>query len=342
MSSITTEPLFSGFPPATDADWRKAAEESLEGASFEKKLITRTSEGVDLQPIYSRANGDSLGDDDAWPGLPPYVRGSDALGSRASGWYICQKLGCTRVEEFNAALRFDLDRGQNAVVLPLDTATRWGLNPEDASPMRGPDGGLSLATVDDIDAALHGVDLAAVPLFTSAGVAALPFAALLISWLTKQGKSAPASMEGYSEIRWESGCTAGNFPSASTQRSTIWPHTLLGSSASKWGSARLEWMLALGPMLAVMRCKNSRSGSRQEWRICVRIASVVWTSMSPLRAFCSRMPLAPVSSSRSPNCGRRVCSGPARCRRLEAVPTRSAWSAMGGQPDGTRRSSTRT
>ena len=190
MSSTTTAPLFAGFPAATDADWRKTAVESLVGAPFDKKLVTRTRVGIDLQPIYSRTDGEKLGVDDAWPGLPSYVRGSEALGSRANGWFICQDSGCVRTEDFNAALRYDLHRGQNAVSLPLDTATRLGLEPQNAAAGEVRDIGLSLATIDDVDAALRGVDLGAVPLFASAGVAAQSVTALLTSWLAKQGHPA--------------------------------------------------------------------------------------------------------------------------------------------------------
>ena len=141
MSSITTEKLFSGFSPATDAEWRKVAEESLDGAPFEKKFVTRTPEGIDLQPIYSRADGAKLGLNEAWPGLPPYGRGSDALGGCAAGWHICQDLGISDASAYNEALRHDLARGQNAASLTLDTATRLGLDPKSALPALVADGG---------------------------------------------------------------------------------------------------------------------------------------------------------------------------------------------------------
>lgn len=190
MSSTTTAPLFAGFPPATDADWRKVAEESLEGAPFEKKLITRTPEGIDLQPIYSRADGEKLGLEDAWPGLPPYRRGAEALGSRATGWHICQDLGCVRAEEFNAVLRRELECGQNAIYLALDTATRLGLDPKNAAPGETRDIGLTLATIDDVEAALHGVELGAVPIFVPAGIAAQGVVSLLSGWLARLGQPA--------------------------------------------------------------------------------------------------------------------------------------------------------
>ncbi len=176
MNIASLTPLLSGFAPATDADWRKVAEESLDGAPFEKKLITRTPEGIDLQPIYTRRDVEPSAADGSWPGLAPYTRGADALGSRPHGWLICQELGCSAPADFNAALREALERGQNAVQLSVASS---------------PDGrGLKLDTLADVDAALHGVDLAAVPLFAAAGVTALPLAQLLHTWLRSQDKAA--------------------------------------------------------------------------------------------------------------------------------------------------------
>ena len=188
MSKTTAPTLFADFPAATDAEWRAAAEEGLAGAPFEKKLITRTPEGIDLQPIYSHADGEKLSLPEAWPGLAPYVRGADALGSRANGWHICQEPGSRKSGEFNAALQGDLLRGQNAVSLPLDTATRLGIDPESAEASEVADRGLSVSTIEDIDRILRGVDVSAVPLFISAGIAALPITALLTAWLNRQGR----------------------------------------------------------------------------------------------------------------------------------------------------------
>jgi len=175
MSTTSLAPLLSGFAPATDADWRKVAEESLDGAPFEKKLVTRTPEGIDLQPIYTGRDGEKEAGGE-WPGLAPYTRGPDPLGSRPQGWLICQEMGCSAPADFNAALREALERGQNAVLLSVASS---------------PDGrGLNLDTLAAVESALHGVDLAAVPLFAAAGVTALPLAQLLHTWLRSQDKAA--------------------------------------------------------------------------------------------------------------------------------------------------------
>ena len=166
---ITTAPaaqrFFAEFPASTRDDWRKAAEEFLAGAPFEKKLITRTPEGIDLQPIYTREDTAHL--PEMWPGLPPYVRGADALGNRVDGWHICQEPGETDAAGFNAALLHDLQRGQNAVSIPARLAKQ-------------------------LDVALRNVDVAAVPVFVRAGATAKAALATLSALAKTQGHAATA------------------------------------------------------------------------------------------------------------------------------------------------------
>ncbi len=193
MNTTAPSPLFAEFPLPAPTDWRRLADESLDGAAFEKKLVTRTPEGIDLQPIYTRADaGGAAGE---WPGLPPYGRGADALGARAGGWQVCQELPYGEPEEFNAALLKDLNRGQNAVNILFDIATRLGLDPDEARPGEVGGCGLSLATLEDLNRALRGVNLAAVPIYAPAGVSALPLTAMFIAALAAEGKP-PAALHG--------------------------------------------------------------------------------------------------------------------------------------------------
>lgn len=193
MKPAATPSLFAEFPPPAPTDWRRVAEESLEGAPFEKKLVTRTPEGIDLQPIYTRADAGAAAGE--WPGLPPYGRGAVALGARAHGWRICQELPYGSPPEFNAALLQDLNRGQNAVHLLLDMATRLGLDPDEARPGEVGGCGLSLATLDDFARALRGVDLTAVPVHVPAGLSALPLAAMFAAAMIEQGRK-PTDLHG--------------------------------------------------------------------------------------------------------------------------------------------------
>lgn len=50
-------PLATEFPPATEAEWRKLVDAALKGASFDKKLVSQTYDGVRIDPLYPRAAG---------------------------------------------------------------------------------------------------------------------------------------------------------------------------------------------------------------------------------------------------------------------------------------------
>jgi methylmalonyl-CoA mutase len=50
-------PLATEFPPATEAEWRKLVDAALKGASFDKKLVTQTYDGIRIEPLYPRAAG---------------------------------------------------------------------------------------------------------------------------------------------------------------------------------------------------------------------------------------------------------------------------------------------
>lgn len=64
------------FPVPSYADWKAEAEATLKGAPFEKKLITRTFEGLDIQPIYRKEDLEGLQHLGSLPGQAPYVRGT--------------------------------------------------------------------------------------------------------------------------------------------------------------------------------------------------------------------------------------------------------------------------
>jgi methylmalonyl-CoA mutase len=179
MSSISQKTLFAEFSPADEQAWRAAAEESLEGAPFEKKLITKTPEGVDLQPIYTRASVPAPAWQNRAPGFAPYVRGSQPLGAREQPWLICQEPVGATLADCNRTLLDDLNHGQNAVFLKLDPATRLGTEPAAA-------GGLPLTSLADVRTLLGKVDLSAVPVMIPAGLAALPITALLATYVREE------------------------------------------------------------------------------------------------------------------------------------------------------------
>src|SRR5476651_2517214 len=49
--------LAAEFPPTSQVEWRKLIDAALKGASFDKRLVSQTYDGLRIEPLYSRAAG---------------------------------------------------------------------------------------------------------------------------------------------------------------------------------------------------------------------------------------------------------------------------------------------
>ena len=135
------------FSKPTYEEWKAAAEATLNGAPFDKKLMTKTAEGIVVQPIY-----DGVAPDAGIPGFFPYVRGIDAT---PKAWTVAQDISMGCSSKFNSALKSALERGQTAVSLKFKSA--------------GSCGGLKNMEPDAIKTALDGADFSKVELFLDGG-----------------------------------------------------------------------------------------------------------------------------------------------------------------------------
>jgi len=70
------EKLFDQFPPVSTEEWRAKVEADLKGVPFDKKLVWRTNEGFNLQPMYRAEDIADLTTTDSLPGEYPFVRGT--------------------------------------------------------------------------------------------------------------------------------------------------------------------------------------------------------------------------------------------------------------------------
>ncbi len=181
--------FFSEFSYPTYDEWKVAAEKLLKGKPFEKALLTKTYEGITLQPIYNQENIKDIPHVDSLPGFPPYVRGTKAEGHLSKTWDICQELVVSVPEEFNKVAKHDLERGQTVLNVVLDGATRRGFDPDQASNFNIGKNGLSVSTTEDIKTMLKDIDLETIPFFINAGATSLPLTALLSAFLKETGKS---------------------------------------------------------------------------------------------------------------------------------------------------------
>ncbi len=191
----STSPRFTEFPTTSYDEWRAAAEATLKGGSFEKKLITKTHEGIELQPMYRAEDVADLPHMGSLPGFAPFVRGTQVLGYKHKPWEVSQELANATPESFNQALLADLERGQTAVNMRLDLATLLGEDANAAEPGRVGKGGLSISCLGDLTSALAGVDLEQTPIFIQTGAAGLPLLAMVLAMLAKQLRS-PGKLRG--------------------------------------------------------------------------------------------------------------------------------------------------
>ena len=203
MTSPESQPgtgkLLAEFPPVSYDDWRKLVETELKGAAFDKKMLTPTYEGITLKPIYSKADLQNLAHVNSFPGFAPFVRGAKASGYVKESWNVSQEIAVSSPTEFNNAARNYISRGLNALNMVLDQATRSGHDPDWARPEEVGSGGLSIATVNDLDRALDGIDLEKTSLLVRSGASAMPFAALLVALARKRRKT-PTALRGCIEM----------------------------------------------------------------------------------------------------------------------------------------------
>ncbi len=79
---MTNKKLFSDFNPSTTQEWEKIIQRDLKGSDYDKKLITKTIEGIDIKPYYRLEDLSKLEYLESLPGKYPYTRGNRTNNSK--------------------------------------------------------------------------------------------------------------------------------------------------------------------------------------------------------------------------------------------------------------------
>lgn len=174
---------FDEFAKPTYAEWQEAATKALKGAPFDKKMFTKTYEGITLEPIYTMEHLQKLSEPDSCPGAIPYLRGTDSAGYISHPWEIAQGCAVCDPAEANAVIREDLSRGATEVNLQLDDSVLHGQDVPVGN-------GLCLNCADDVEKALNGVDLKKNGIHAATGASAGPVLKFITEWAGKHGFSA--------------------------------------------------------------------------------------------------------------------------------------------------------
>lgn len=179
--------LLDGFATPAWDDWQSEAERLLKGESFARRMFTNTREGLTLQPLYTRRDTADLTHQAAPPGFPPFARGARLWGRCGGGWEIAQEITAATAEECDALLRQELQGGLTAVVLPLDDASRQGLDPDRARVGEVGRGGVSIASAEALSRALAAVDLARTPVYLQSGASGMPYLGFYVAAARRRG-----------------------------------------------------------------------------------------------------------------------------------------------------------
>ncbi len=187
--------LLSDFKPASYEEWKDAAEKLLKGAPFEKRMLTKTPEGIVLQPIYLLEDCEDLPQMNSFPGSDDFVRGGNSDGYTQQAWGIAQEQPYGDAKVLNKALLQDLAGGQDSVNIVLDGATRCGLDPDEAAAEQIGEGALSLSSLENLSDALKDVRPDFVPIYLNSGTSGLAVQALFMAWVEGTGVDA-ATVKG--------------------------------------------------------------------------------------------------------------------------------------------------
>lgn len=117
------EKLFDQFPEVSYQEWRAKVEADLKGADFNKKLVWRTNEGFNVEPVYRAEDIAGLKTTDSLPGQFPYVRGTRT----DNDWLTRQNIVADSPEKANETALDVLTKGVTSlgfkVADPADVAT---------------------------------------------------------------------------------------------------------------------------------------------------------------------------------------------------------------------------
>jgi methylmalonyl-CoA mutase len=114
--------LFQEFPPVSTQQWMDKVTADLKGADFNRKLVWKTNEGIDVQPFYRAEDLENLDYLNSLPGEFPYVRGTKKNNNE---WLVRQSIVVKDFAEANKKALNYLMRGVDSLAFVFDGCTEY-------------------------------------------------------------------------------------------------------------------------------------------------------------------------------------------------------------------------
>jgi len=147
-----------------------------------------TPEGIEVKPLYTAADLESLEHLDFAAGLPPYLRGPYSTMYAVHPWTIRQYAGFSTAEDSNAFYRRNLAVGQKGLSVAFDLATHRGYDSDHAR-VKGDVGkaGVAIDSVEDMKILFDQIPLDQMSVSMTMNGAVLPVMAFYIVAAEEQG-----------------------------------------------------------------------------------------------------------------------------------------------------------
>ncbi len=170
--------------------WEETAGKELRGRKLDD-LVWQTPEGIDVKPLYTAADLETIGDTNTLPGFEPFTRGPRATMYANRPWTIRQYAGFSTAEESNKFYRDNLAAGQKGLSVAFDLATHRGYD-SDHPRVVGDVGkaGVAIDSVEDMKILFDQIPLDQMSVSMTMNGAVLPVLAGYIVAAEEQGVSA--------------------------------------------------------------------------------------------------------------------------------------------------------
>ncbi len=170
-------------------NWKQNAINELKTPNVDDISIN-TPEGINIKPLYTSVDNESIRHLDSYPGEPPFLRGPKATMYTGRPWTIRQYAGFSTASESNKFYKKNLASGQKGLSVAFDLATHRGYD-SDHERVYGDVGkaGVAIDSVEDMKILFDGIPLDKMSVSMTMNGAVLPVLAGYIVAAQEQGVS---------------------------------------------------------------------------------------------------------------------------------------------------------
>ena len=112
--------LFEEFPAVSTQQWMDKVTADLKGADFNRRLVWKTNEGIDVQPFYREEDLEKLDYLNSLPGEFPYTRGNK---KNTNEWLVRQSIQVNDFAQANKKALTYLMKGVNSLAFVFTQCT---------------------------------------------------------------------------------------------------------------------------------------------------------------------------------------------------------------------------